>query len=133
MDESNLPPVDASNLLARLSNAISANDVPSILDLFEQSPTVHMFGSEARETATGWAELSSLWTRVMGRAQGYRWNFTDHLVGGSAGSAWIAANAIVEIEDAAGRHEIPYRLTLVLNSDHKIVHYHGSEPAEAWV
>ncbi len=126
---------DIVAVLQKLGDAIASGDVGAVLALFSHSDDVVMFGSEKPETAHGYAELESLWQRVLSRGQRYVWSWSDQTVATAGNVAWLSAKAQVTIDDDSEHRVLPYRATMVLTrrSDGWLIEqYHGSEPADVW-
>jgi ketosteroid isomerase-like protein len=126
---------EVTDLLSRLSDAISHGDAARVVAEFAAGDDVVMFGSEEAETAYGHEELAVLWKRVLSRGQRYKWQWSEQHVARRGAVAWLSATATVTLEESGATRGIPYRLTIVLVREAErwaIAQYHGSEPAAPW-
>jgi uncharacterized protein (TIGR02246 family) len=121
------------NLLERLNQGFVQRDVTQVLGLFTPDPETVFIGSEADEIATGPTQLRRLLQGLFARPETYHWRWGHAQVGATGRVAWLTTEAVLLVEGPQPL-ELPYRMTLVLQRRENawlIMHYHGSEPAEA--
>lgn len=117
-----------------LSERCGQRDLEGILALFSSDADVSLVGSEAGETARGPSELRSFFERLFRRPGTFSFDWRSREISARGDVAWFFADATAIYTEGENVTTVPYRTTGILQRENNrwlIVHYHGSEPAQA--
>jgi len=120
--------------LDAFNEMLAERDLEGTLALFVSDADVSLVGSEAGEIAIGQSELRSFFERIFRRAGTFSFDWRSCQVSAHGDVAWFFADATAIYTEGENVTTVPYRTTGILQRENNrwlIVHYHGSEPAQA--
>lgn len=102
------------DVFAQLSRSMSKSDVDGGVALFANDPDVFLLGTGADEVRLGISAIRDQIARDLGQADSVAWTFGVQSISAAGSVAWTSGDVSVRVSMGGETHEMPVRLTTVL-------------------